>query len=74
MSAIVPPPIWPADPGHRDAIDTLRVLAEAEDRGGEPRRAVALLDTVERIVGTLPRSFERMRWRCRGVTSDPRLG
>lgn len=74
MSAIVPPPIWPADPGHRDAIDTLLVMAEAEDRWGEPRRAVALLDNVERIVGTLPRSFERMRWRCRGVTSDPRLG
>jgi hypothetical protein len=70
VSAIAPPPTWPTDPGHREAIDTLLVMAAAEDRWGETRRATQLLDNVEQIVGGLPQPFERMRWRCRGV-SDP---
>jgi hypothetical protein len=64
---------WPADPGHREAIDTLLVMAEAEDRWGEPRRAIDLLDNVERIVGALPRSYERMRRRCRDAASGPQI-
>ena len=65
MSAIAPPPAWPADPDHREAIDILLVMAQAEDRWGESRRAVALLDNVEQIVGQLPQPYERMRRRCR---------
>jgi hypothetical protein len=61
VSTVVPPPSWPADPGHREAIDTLLVMAEAEDRWGDPRRAVDLLDNVERIIGTLPRGYDEMR-------------
>jgi len=56
---------WPVDPGHCDAIDTLLEMAESEDRWGEPRRAIDLLDNVERIVGTLPQPYERLRCRCR---------
>jgi hypothetical protein len=56
---------WPTDPGHREAIDTLLVMAEAEDRWGERERAVDLLDHVERIVGRLPSPYERLRRRCR---------
>jgi hypothetical protein len=56
--------MWPADPGHREAIDTLLVMAEAEARWHEPRRAVELLDNVEQIVGTLPPPYDRMRSRC----------
>lgn len=67
MSAIVPTPTWPADPEHREAIDTLLLMAASEDRWGEPRRAVDLLDNVEQIVGALPRPYERMRSRCRGT-------
>jgi hypothetical protein len=55
---------WPADPGHREAIDTLLDMAESEDRWGEPGRALALLENVERIIGVLPRPYERLRWRC----------
>jgi hypothetical protein len=58
-------PLWPADPDHREAIDTLLVMAEAEDRWGELRRAVDLLDSVEQILGTLPHGYEQMRTRCR---------
>jgi hypothetical protein len=58
------PPAWPADPGHREAIETLLLMAEAEDRWGEQRRAIDLLDNVERIVGNLPEPYERMRRRC----------
>jgi hypothetical protein len=72
VSAPVHTPAWPADPGHRDAIDTLLLMAEAEDRWGEPRRAIDLLDNVERIVGALPRPYERLRSRCRG-SRRPRL-
>jgi len=62
------PPAWPADPGHREAIDTLLVMAEAEDRWGEQRRAIDLLDNVEQIVGNLPKPYERMRRRCLDAT------
>lgn len=64
MSITAPPPAWPADPEHREAIDTLLVMAEAEARWHEPRRAAELLDNVERIVGRLPPAYERMRSRC----------
>jgi hypothetical protein len=57
--------VWPADLGHRDAIDTLLEMAKSEDRWGEPRRAIDLLDNVERIVGALPQPYERLRSRCR---------
>jgi hypothetical protein len=67
MSVIAPPPIWPSDPDHRDAIDTLLLMAEAEDRWGDPSRAVDLLENVERIVGALPQPYERIRRRCRGA-------
>jgi hypothetical protein len=66
MTAIAPPPLWPADPEHREAVDTLLVMAEAEARWGESRRAVELLENVRRIVGTLPAPYERMRRRCNG--------
>jgi hypothetical protein len=65
VTLIAQPPIWPADPEHRDAIDTLLVMAEAEDRWGERVRAADLLDSVEQIIGTLPHGFEQMRSRCR---------
>jgi hypothetical protein len=65
MGVIQPPPIWPSDPDHREAIDTLLVMAEAEDRWGESARAADLLDRVEGIVGTLPQPYERIRRRCR---------
>lgn len=65
MSVLVPPPAWPADQDHRDAIDTLLVMAEAADRWGESSRAVDLLENVERITGTLPAPYERIRRRCR---------
>jgi hypothetical protein len=65
VSAPVQTPAWPADPGHREAIDTLLLMAEAEDRWGESRRALDLLDNVAQIVGTLPRPYERIRTRCR---------
>jgi hypothetical protein len=65
VSVTVHPPMWPADPDHREAIDTLLVMAEAEDRWGETRRALDLLDNVAEIVGTLPRPYERIRTRCR---------
>lgn len=65
MTSIVERPAWPADPEHREAIDTLLVMAEAEDRWGERARAADLLDSVEQIIGALPRAFEQMRSRCR---------
>jgi len=71
VSTAVQAPRWPSDPGHREAINTLLVMAEAEDRWGESRRAVDLLDNVEQIVGALPRPFERMRLRCSRTTSSP---
>jgi hypothetical protein len=74
MDAIIPPPTWPSDPGHREAIDTLLVMAEAENRWGEARRTVELLDNVERIVGALPQPYERMRGRCRSAAAAPPIG
>jgi hypothetical protein len=68
MSGIAPT-AWPADPDHREAIDTLLVMAEAEDRWGEQHRAVDLLDNVERIVGSLPKPYERLRCRCRDAAA-----
>ena len=65
MSSTTQPPAWPTDPGHRDAIDTLLLMAASEHRWGEPRRALDLLDNAEQIVGTLPRPYERLRSRCR---------
>ena len=65
MTLIAEPPVWPADPEHREAIDTLLVMAEAEDRWGERARAADLLDSVEQIIGALPHGFEQMRSRCR---------
>jgi hypothetical protein len=41
-------------------------MAAAEDRWGEPRRAVGLLDNVERIIGELPHRYARIQSRCRG--------
>jgi hypothetical protein len=72
VTAAAPPPYWPADPGHREAIDTLLTMAEAEDRWGETRRAAELLDNVEQIMGTLPQPFAQMQRRCRGTHSAPR--
>jgi hypothetical protein len=66
VSVTAPPPAWPADPDHREAIDTLLVMAEAEARWDQPRRAAELLDSVERIVGVLPPPYDRMRSRCQG--------
>jgi hypothetical protein len=69
MTTLAPPPSWPTDPDHREAIDTLLTMAAAEDRWGETRGAIRLLDNVERIVGTLPRPYQRMRSRCRSADS-----
>jgi hypothetical protein len=66
VSAAVQTPTWPVDPDHREAINTLLVMAEAEDRWGESRRARDLLDNAAAIVGALPLSYERIRWRCSG--------
>jgi hypothetical protein len=58
---------WPADPGHREAIETLLMMAEDEHRCGQPRQAVTLLEQAERIVGPLPERYQRLRHR---PTSD----
>jgi hypothetical protein len=65
MSAAPRARSWPSDSGHRDAIDTLLLMAEAEDRWGEHNRAADLLNNVEQIVGTLPQHYELLRRRCR---------
>jgi hypothetical protein len=74
VSTIAHPPRWPADPGHRDAIDTLLTMAESAQRWGEPGRAVTLLDNVEQIVGALPGPYEQLRWRCLLGREASRLG
>jgi hypothetical protein len=74
VNTVLQPPKWPSDPGHREAIDTLLVMAEAENRWGEARRTAQLLDNVERVVGTLPRAYERMRGRCRSVAAGHPIG
>jgi hypothetical protein len=43
-------------------------MAAAEDRWGEQRRALDLLENVEQIVGVLPRPYERLRSRCLGTS------
>lgn len=58
------PPAWPEDPEHREAIETVLTMAEAEDRWGDDRRAVRLLGHVEAIVGALPEHHQRLRARC----------
>ena len=66
------PPTWPVDPEHREAIDTVLTMATAEERWGNPRRALDLLDNVERIVGRLPQSYERLRSRCKSTVDTVR--
>jgi hypothetical protein len=73
VTLIVQPPLWPSDPEHCEAIDTLLVMAEAEDRWGERSRAADLLDSVERIIGTLPHAYEQIRSRCRRVSGQAPL-
>jgi len=73
VSVVASPPTWPADPDHREAIDTLLVMAQAEDRWGDTRRAAELLDNVEQIVGSLPQPYERLRSRCRGQEPPKQL-
>jgi len=72
VGATISAPAWPADPDHREAIDTLLVMAAAEDRWGNSPRALDLLDNVEQIVGTLPQPYERIRSRCRGLARSAR--
>jgi hypothetical protein len=74
VDTVAHPPLWPADPEHRVAIDTLLVMAEAEDRWGERGRAVDLLDSVEQIIGTLPRPYEQIRSRCRRLPGGAPVG
>jgi hypothetical protein len=69
--SVTAPPFWPADPEHREAIDTLLLMAEAEARWDDPRRATELLDNVEQIVGRLPAAYERMRSRCQDAAGSP---
>lgn len=64
MGALDGPAVWPADPEHRKAIDTLLGMAEAEQRWGDPGRALDLLAGVERILGGLPERYGRLRRRC----------
>jgi hypothetical protein len=73
MTTVGQSPSWPSDPGHRDAIDTLLVMAEAANRWGDSRSAIDLLDNVEQIVGGLPHPYERMRSRCRQTGDSPQL-
>jgi hypothetical protein len=46
-------------------------MAEAENRWGNPHRALDLFDKVEQIVGTLPPPYERIRVRCRSHAGQP---
>ncbi len=71
MTGVLQKTSWPADPEHREAIDTLLAMAEAEHRWGDSGRAVDLLDNVEQIVGVLPEDYETLRRRCRGASLLP---
>jgi hypothetical protein len=71
VTGVVQRPTWPSDPEHREAIDTLLTMAEAEHRWGDSSRAVDLLDNVEQIVGALPEDYETLRRRCRGAALLP---
>ena len=64
---------WQADEGHSEVIDTLLAMAEAEHRWGDSPRALALLDNVERIIGTLPEGSRRLRLSCRRAAGLPAL-
>jgi hypothetical protein len=66
-------PSWRADEGHGEVIDTLLAMAESEHRWGDSPRALQLLDQVERIVGPLPETYQRLRSRCRRDTDRPVL-
>ena len=57
--------MWPSDPEHREAIDTLLVMAEAEQRWGESARALDLLSNAERILGGLPEPYQQLRRRAK---------
>ena len=52
---------WPVDPDHREAVETLLVMAEAEHRSGQSRQASTLLHGAERVVGRLPERYLRLR-------------
>jgi hypothetical protein len=65
VTTVAEPPSWREDEGHGEVIDTLLAMAEAEHRWGDPRRALHLLEHVERIIGTLPDAYQRLRARCR---------
>lgn len=71
MGALDGPAVWPADPEHREAIDTLLGMAEAEHRWGDPARALNLLAGAERILGGLPESYGHLRGRCQSAVSRP---
>ena len=53
--------IWPSDPDHREAVETLLLMAEGEHRSGQARQATRLLHGAERIVGRLPERYARLR-------------
>jgi len=67
------PPSWSEGTGHSEVIETLLAMAEAEHRWGDSPRALHLLDHVERIVGTLPDRYQRLRARCRRDARRPAL-
>jgi hypothetical protein len=64
---------WSEGIGHDDVIETLLAMAEAEHRWGDSSRALHLLEHVERIVGTLPEAYQRLRSRCRREAGLPAL-
>jgi hypothetical protein len=53
-----------SDTGHVEVIEALLAMAEAERRPGDAPRALYLLETVERRVGTLPERHQRLRVLC----------
>jgi hypothetical protein len=71
VTTVAQSPPWQADEGHGEVIATLLAMAEAEHRWGDSPRALALLDNVERIVGTLPDGSARLRLRCRRAAGLP---
>ena len=64
MGALGTATVWPDDPGHREAIETLLMMANAEQRWGESHRALDLLAGAERILGVLPEPYAALRRRC----------
>jgi hypothetical protein len=67
------PPSWSEGSGHDEVIETLLAMAEAEHRWGDSPRALHLLGHVERIVGTLPERYQRLRSRCLREAGRPAL-